>query len=145
MRIVIDLQGAQSDSRFRGIGRYTLSFTKALIETSNSDFDHKHEFHLVLNGALIDSVENIRETFRRVIPQEQIHLWYPVIPSSERQSSNTWRRCTNELIREAYIQKLRPDLVHISSFFEGYVDNAVTSISEFGLVTAPISLPFGAT
>ena len=142
MRIVIDLQGAQSDSRFRGIGRYTLSFTKALIETSNSDFDHKHEFHLVLNGALIDSVENIRETFRRVIPQEQIHLWYPVIPSSERQSSNTWRRCTNELIREAYIQKLRPDLVHISSFFEGYVDNAVTSISEFGLVTAPISLLF---
>jgi len=75
MRIVIDLQGAQSESRFRGIGRYTLSFTKALIEASNSDYGHKHEFHLVLNGALIDSVENIRETFRGILSQEQIHLW----------------------------------------------------------------------
>jgi len=142
MRIVIDLQGAQSESRFRGIGRYTLSFTKALIEASNSDFDHKHEFHLVLNGALIDSVENIRETFRGVLPQEQIHLWYPLVPSFERESSNTWRRRVNELIREAFIKKLQPDLVHISSFFEGYVDNAVTSLSELGLDSPPISLLF---
>ena len=30
MRIVIDMQGAQTESRFRGIGRYTLSMTQAL-------------------------------------------------------------------------------------------------------------------
>ena len=142
MRIVIDLQGAQSDSRFRGIGRYTLSFTKALIEASHTDFGHKHEFHLVLNGALIDSIADIRETFRGVLSQEQIHLWYPVIPSLERQSSNTWRRCVSEVIWEAFIYKLQPDLVHISSLFEGYVDNAVTSIGQFWLAATPISMIF---
>ena len=32
MRILIDLQGAQSKSRFRGIGRYTLSLAKAIAK-----------------------------------------------------------------------------------------------------------------
>ena len=31
MRIVIDLQGAQSLSRFRGIGRYSLALTQGII------------------------------------------------------------------------------------------------------------------
>lgn len=31
MRIVIDLQGAQSASRYRGIGRYTLELAKEMV------------------------------------------------------------------------------------------------------------------
>ncbi len=32
MRIVIDMQGAQTESRFRGIGRYSLSLAKAIVQ-----------------------------------------------------------------------------------------------------------------
>ena len=63
MRIVIDLQGAQSDSRFRGIGRYTISFTKALIEQAP-----EHEFFLVLNGAFGESIDAIRDGFYGILP-----------------------------------------------------------------------------
>jgi len=142
MRVLIDLQGAQSDSRFRGIGRYTLSFTKALVEANHARIGKEYEFHLVLNGALVESVEHIREIFRGHLPQEHIHLWYPVTPVIERYAINTWRRRASELIREAFIQHLQPDLIHISSFFEGYVDNSVTSLGEFNDTSPPISMLF---
>jgi hypothetical protein len=35
MRIVIDMQGAQTESRFRGIGRYTMSFSQAVARASH--------------------------------------------------------------------------------------------------------------
>ena len=38
MRIVIDLQGAQSESRFRGIGRYSLSLALAMARNAG---DHR--------------------------------------------------------------------------------------------------------
>ena len=31
MRIVIDMQGAQTESRFRGIGRYSTSLAQAIV------------------------------------------------------------------------------------------------------------------
>jgi hypothetical protein len=40
MRIVIDLQGAQTQSRFRGIGRYSLSLAEALVS-----INHAHNFN----------------------------------------------------------------------------------------------------
>ena len=41
---------------------------------------------------------------------------------------NTWRRHAAELEREAFLKSLRPDIVHISSLFEGYYDNAVETV-----------------
>ena len=46
MRIVIDLQGAQNESRYRGIGRYSLSLAQALARNRGH-----HEICLALNGA----------------------------------------------------------------------------------------------
>ena len=45
MRIVIDMQGAQTVSRFRGIGRYTLNFAKSLVHNRG-----RHEIYLAVNG-----------------------------------------------------------------------------------------------
>lgn len=41
MRIVIDLQGAQSESRFRGIGRYSLSLAQAMARNAGEHEDRK--------------------------------------------------------------------------------------------------------
>jgi glycosyltransferase involved in cell wall biosynthesis len=123
MRIVIDMQGAQSDSRYRGIGRYTLSFVKAFIEQGK-----EHEFYLALNGDLTHSVQGIRDAFHGLLPQSRIVLWHQPHPGSARETENGWRRRASELIREALILSLKPDLVHITSFFEGYVDSSTMGI-----------------
>ena len=44
---------------------------------------------------------------------------------------NEWRRESAELIREAFLESLRPDVVFITSLFEGHVDDAATSVHKF--------------
>ena len=57
MRIVIDLQGAQStSSATRGIGRYTSSLTQAMVRLRG-----EHEIVLALNGQFPDTIDQIKE------------------------------------------------------------------------------------
>lgn len=126
MRIVIDMQGAQTESRFRGIGRYTLSLAQAIVRNRG-----EHEILLALNGLFSETIEPIRAAFHGLLPQENIRVWYAPGPVQECEPSNTWRRENAELIREAFLANLQPDIVHISSLFEGYIDDAVTSIGRF--------------
>jgi glycosyltransferase involved in cell wall biosynthesis len=134
MRIVIDMQGAQTESRFRGIGRYTLSFAQAVAKNRG-----EHEIILALSGLFPDTIEPIRTAFNGVLPQENIRVWQAPGPVREGQLGNDSRRETAELLREAFLASLRPDVIHISSLFEGYVDDAVTSIGRFDTAT-PVSV-----
>lgn len=123
MRIVIDMQGAQSESRFRGIGRYVMGFTEALIRNRGS-----HEIVLALNGLLADSIEPLRAAFEGLLPDGGIQVWETPGPVGARDPVNTARRRIAECVREAFLASLHPDLVIVTSLFEGYVDDAVTSI-----------------
>ncbi len=134
MRIVIDMQGAQTESRFRGIGRYTLSFAQAIVRNRG-----EHEIILALSGLFPDTIEPIRAAFDGLLPQENIRVWHAPRPGPEGESGNDWRREVAELIREAFLASLQPDVIHICSLFEGYVDDAVTSIGLFDRTT-PVSV-----
>ena len=126
MRIVIDLQGAQTESRFRGIGRYTLSLAKAIVRNRR-----EHDVILAINGLFPETIEPIRAAFDGLLPQENIRVWYASGPVKEGQPGNSWRREAAECIREAFLASLEPDVVCLSSFFEGFFDDAVTSIGVF--------------
>ena len=119
MRIVIDMQGAQTESRFRGIGRYSLSLAQSIARNRG-----EHEVFLVLNGMLSESIENIRAAFVGLLPQSHIRVWYAEGPVSDRDPGNTARRQVAELIRQACIDDLQPDVVHVTSAVEGYIDDA---------------------
>ncbi|MBF0559863.1 MAG: glycosyltransferase family 4 protein [Nitrospirae bacterium] len=134
MRIVIDLQGAQTASRFRGIGRYSIAMVKAIVKNRGG-----HEILIALNGLFPDTIEPIRSQFDGLLPQDNIRVWYTPGPVREIQPVNTWRREAAELIREAFLASLQPDIVHIISLFEGYMDDAVTSIGLFDQTT-PVSI-----
>ncbi|SHE36594.1 Glycosyltransferase involved in cell wall bisynthesis [Desulfacinum infernum DSM 9756] len=134
MRIVIDMQGAQTESRFRGIGRYTMNLAQAVVRNRGD-----HEVILALNGLLSESIEPIRAAFEGLLPQENIRVWQAPGPVREGTPGNSVRRRTAELIREAFLASLLPDVIHISSLFEGYVDDAVTSIGRFDKRT-PVSV-----
>lgn len=125
MRIVIDMQGAQTESRFRGIGRYTLQFAQAVTKNRKN-----HDIILVLNGLFPDTIEPIRAAFHGILPQKNIRVWYASNPVEESDSSNKRSREAAEFIRESFIASLQPDLIHICSLFEGYLDNAVISIGK---------------
>lgn len=126
MRIVIDMQGAQTESRFRGIGRYTLSLAQAIVRNRG-----EHEVILALSGLFPDTIEPIRASFDDLLPQENIRIWYAPGPVRECEPGNDWRREVAEHIREAFLASLQPDVVLVTSLFEGFVDDAVTSIGKF--------------
>ncbi len=123
MRIVIDMQGAQSDSRHRGIGRLTLSLVKAIIANRG-----EHEVILALNGLFPETIESIRAEFDGLLLQESIRVWQAPGPVRYLIAENEWLRNVAELIRESFLASLKPDLVLMSSLFEGLGDDAVTSI-----------------
>ncbi|MGB9713308.1 MAG: glycosyltransferase, partial [Dissulfurimicrobium hydrothermale] len=134
MRIVLDMQGAQTESRFRGIGRYTMSLAKAIARNRG-----EHEIILALSGLFPETIEPIRAEFDGLLPQENIRVWQAPGPVQECQPGNEWRRKVAEHIREAFLASLRPDIIHVFSLFEGYVDDAVTSIGLFDNTT-PVSV-----
>lgn len=127
MRIVIDLQGAQSASRFRGIGRYSLDFTKAIARQRGP-----HEVIVVLSDLFPETIEPISTAFADILPKGNICVWSAPGPLHEDVSGNQARREVAGLIRDAFIASLQPDVLHISSVFEGYVDDAFTDVPDFG-------------
>jgi glycosyltransferase involved in cell wall biosynthesis len=127
MRIAIDMQGAQGSGRDRGIGRYTLALADGLVRMNK-----RHEILLVLNGLFPESVASISAYFRGRLPQENILTWTSPGPLDFISGSkNAWRRQAAELVREAFIATLNPDVVLVSNMIEGLVDNCVTSIGIF--------------
>ncbi len=129
MHLVIDMQGAQTGSRFRGIGRLTLSLVKAIVRHRG-----EHQVTLLLSGLFPDSIAPLRTEFAGLLPEQAIHVWYGIGPTRAIHAENNERREVSEKLREASLASLRPDAVLITSLFEGYVDNAVYSIGSLATV-----------
>ena len=88
----------------------------------------KHEIIIALNSLFPDTIEPLRAAFVGLLPQEQIRVWYVPGPVNQTSSENTWSRQVAELVRETFLASLNPDMVLVSSLFEGLDDDAVTSV-----------------
>ncbi len=130
MRILIDLQGAQTGSRFRGIGRSSLARAKSIIRNRGD-----HEILLLLNGLFEDTIEPIRADFSAILPADNILVFSVPSPVSALAAENAWRIEAAELIRESMIDALAPDVLLITSLFEGLGDAAVVSIGRVDRAT----------
>jgi glycosyltransferase involved in cell wall biosynthesis/ADP-heptose:LPS heptosyltransferase len=136
MRVVIDLQGAQSGSRTRGIGRYSLTFAQAIARNCGN-----HEVLLALNEAFPETIEPLRRAFHGLVPRNGIRVWCAPGPTRSLDPANEMRRRRAKAIYEAFLASLDPDIVHVTSLFEGYGDDAVTSIGQLALdVPTSVSL-----
>ena len=62
MRIVIDMQGAQSESRFRGIWRYSTAFARALVKNAG-----ENEIWLALNGLFPETVNVFKHAGKKTL------------------------------------------------------------------------------
>src|SRR5271166_6829070 len=126
MRLVLDLQGAKSESRFRGIGRYSLALAQAIGREAD-----QHEIWLALNGRFPDSIEPLRANFADLLPAERIRVFELPGPVAEADLANTWRMQAAELLREKFLADLRPDVVHLSTVLEGWGNEVVVSAGRF--------------
>lgn len=113
MRIVIDLQGAQTGSRNRGIGRYSLALAQAIVQNAK-----EHEIFVVVNLQL-PAINDIRLAFKDMLPPERIVAFDVPKRLSWERPENVSRRKVAELIRENFLVDLNPDLILITSLFEG--------------------------
>ena len=127
MRLMIDLQGAQSASRFRGIGRYTLALVDSLLALTSN-----HEIILLLNGGLSDSADALMRRYRSRLPGGSIVVFTPLDRVAWRVPDNAARARLMEPVREAVITQCAPDVLLITSLIEGYHDDAVTGLPERG-------------
>lgn len=123
MKIVLDLQACQASNCERGIGRYALSFAENILQQAG-----RHDIHLLLNNRFPESLAALRQTFTGLLPDQNIHLFESPGNIDESHPENAWRCRAAEQIRLRYIHSLAPDIVHVSSLFEGWIDDAVTSI-----------------
>lgn len=125
MKIVIDLQSNQGISKKRGIGRYSISLSQELARQS------KHEIYLVCNANLPEEIEFIRDSFDGLVAPDHIKVFEVPKKISGHDFQHPWKIKAAEKIREQYIANISPDLVFISSIFEGWIDDAPVSIGEF--------------
>ncbi|WGG51374.1 glycosyltransferase [Rugamonas sp. DEMB1] len=123
MRIVIDLQACQGSSTNRGIGRYSMALLQAMLRQAGG-----HELRVALNGALPDGVDQLRASLGRLMPASQISCYSLPAQIWEHQPLNSWRLRAAEQLREHYLASLAPDVVHVSSLFDGFGEDACVSL-----------------
>ncbi|WP_296824444.1 glycosyltransferase, partial [Sulfurovum sp.] len=133
MRIVIDMQGAQTGSRFRGIGRYTLSLVEGILKNS-----HQHEIILLLFSYRQEVYNDILKLYKDFIDENNVKICWVAQNISESNTSNKWSQKTSEAIREYYIYNLKPDFLLITSFFEGYGEDFACTINNYYRVPTAI-------
>lgn len=131
MRIVIDLQGAQTESRFRGVGRYSLAMATAMCRLAG-----EHQIIALVNAALPDAIPGLRRHFEQLIPADDFVVFEGLRESRAIRQNQLWRQDASALLREAFIAGLEPDAVFVPGFFEGYVDDA--SVSSSALFPIPV-------
>ena len=122
MRILVDLQALQSGSSAnRGIGRYSRSLIEGMLRNAPED-----QFILLLNGMIGEDNDRIRREFAQKWPNVEFRVWCAAAPAGFFAPSDF--RQAAEAIRATVIADSAPDIVLVTSLFEGLRDDAVTTV-----------------
>ena len=133
MRIAFDLQGMQSEgSRTRGIGRYSLEIIKNIIEYGSENY-----YILFANGSLKD----LRKEFKDQLERKNVVYfeWFAPCPL-DFYSNNDIRREIGIYLRSYALATLHIDIILITSFFEGFLENCLIDIDREICETKQISI-----
>jgi glycosyltransferase involved in cell wall biosynthesis len=126
VRAVVDLQACQTrTSRTRGIGRYSRSFALGLAGSTET-FD----LSICLNSAFPDSTEELSRQFEPLVGEDNVVRYDASRPPARwTATALDAGRVRGEWVAQyAWIAR-QPDLIHISSIFEGLdEDSAVPEL-----------------
>lgn len=137
MRILFDLQACQSGSRFRGIGRYSMSLVREMARRLVSK---KYDVVVFLNGNFPDEFDQVFRELKEMEPGLRFVLFRVPAPCAAGAPENGWRQRAAELLREHAIACIEPDFVHVSTLLaDGWGDDAIASVGELG-ISVPTAL-----
>ncbi|MDR0183430.1 glycosyltransferase family 4 protein [Lysobacter arvi] len=120
MKIVLDMQGAQTLSHRRGIGRNTRDITRAFLSAAS-----RHEVHLAFTSPLELATDGLLAEFRDRLPPERLHYLRLPFDTSAFRPANEWRRAAASRLMRLQLDALGADWVWHTSVFEGYGEDAV--------------------
>jgi glycosyltransferase involved in cell wall biosynthesis len=120
VKILVDMQGTQTESRYRGIGRYCLAATRALVELCRG----VHETTLLFNAAL-DGIDQAVEEIAGDGGQVRRRAVGPIRNTSFDNRANDARRNAAERVFTHALDIERPDVVWLGSVVEGFLDDAI--------------------
>ena len=134
MRILVDLQALQTEqSRHRGIGRYSLALFNAMARDAQG-----YEMEALFNGAFPESLVEARRWIADSVPDDRIHVFEAPGRTALVEAGNGWRARAAEALLALKVDAIAPDYVHVASLFEGFIDDAVTTIRPDGRWSATI-------
>ncbi len=113
MRLAVDMQPCVTDSRERGIGRYTLS----LVEAIARQLGHRDELDLLIDGVDAERLAAARLAIRgRVRTGRLVHSLYPVDEHCSELVSEL-SKC-GSLLKSRLVSAISPDALLVCSAFE---------------------------
>jgi glycosyltransferase involved in cell wall biosynthesis len=131
MNIAVDLQACQSASKFRGIGRYSISLATEMLSIL---YKKGHLPTVILNSNFIEEFEALKSYLLNLYPQLNILSFSIPSSSASGELSNQWRLRASELLREYAIAHLSPEYLHVSTLIaDGWGDDCVASVGELGI------------
>ena len=120
----MDLQGAQGFGAGRGIGRYSLEFSRSLFELNLKELD----LFFLINLSVAENSDTTLNYLREFCPPEKIKGFY--VPEVGDFKSIAWRKQA-KLIRSAKIREIDPDLIVLTSLFEPIGTMVVSEFDEY--------------
>jgi Glycosyltransferase len=118
MRIAVDLQACQTASRHRGIGRYSLDLTRALLSRPHG------ELLLGLDGTYPAEADDVARVLQDVTTRASFSRYYYPGPAHPHGHPDDIYRPAADVLVQSHYRRLAPDIVHVHSLFEGFVDHA---------------------
>jgi len=122
MRLILDLQACQTESRKRGIGRYVDSLARAILALRGSGAQSR----VALDGSYPEQATRVRGRFRDLLTSGSFHSYhYPVPTMPDGDPADPRRDIASRVIARDHAT-FYPDAILQGSVFEGYLEPVVT-------------------
>lgn len=116
MKIAIDMQPCQTDSRYRGIGRYVLELVRAMAISRD-----RPDITLLVDACEMGRMREARRLIRdNGLDARTLSFHYPVQDASVVIGRALDVSRAAGMLRSRVLQSLQPDVVLVTSFFEGF-------------------------
>lgn len=125
MKIIIDLQGCQTENRFKASGKRIHALTSAFLREAASQ-----DVWLALNSAFHESATELRNEFSDFISKDRILLYDVASPVAQTNPAHAARAAACELAKEHFFGLQNADVIWNGNMFEGWADDAITSIGQ---------------
>lgn len=135
LRIVIDFQDVSEAWRDGPNERRKMRLLRDIAKSGDG-----HDIIVALNDSDKQLIRDVRDLLFDILPKNAFCTWSVPGPVSWSNDDNMERRKRAELIREAFLSSLEPDVVLVSGFYGGYANDSVTSVSELASLPTAVIL-----